>query len=54
LIGEVLGLPVEKRLWGTAATIAIAINNGADIVRVHDVGEMAEVVKMADAIVGDN
>ena len=54
LIGNVLGLPVEKRLWGTAATIAIAINNGADIVRVHDVGEMAEVVKMADAIVGDN
>lgn len=54
LIGNVLGLPARKRLWGTAATIAIAINNGADIVRVHDVGEMAEVAKMADAIVGDN
>ena len=50
LIGNVLGLPVEKRLWGTAATIAIAINNGADIVRLHDVKEMAEVVRMADAI----
>ena len=50
VIGDVLGLPVEQRLWGTAATIAIAINNGADIVRVHDVGEMAEVARMADAI----
>lgn len=54
LIGNVLGLPVGQRLWGTAATIAIAINNGADIVRLHDVGEMADVVRMADAIVGDN
>lgn len=50
LIGEVLGLPARQRQWGTAATIAIAINNGADIVRVHDVGEMAEVARMADAI----
>ncbi len=50
VIGDVLGLPVEQRLWGTAATVAIAINNGADIVRIHDVGEMAEVARMADAI----
>ena len=54
LIGNVLGLPAEKRQWGTAATIAIAINNGADLVRVHDVKEMAEVARMADAIAGDN
>jgi dihydropteroate synthase len=51
-IGNVLGgLPVEERLEGTAATVAIAIANGADIVRVHDVREMARVAKMADAIV---
>ena len=50
LIGNVLGLPVGQRQWGTAATIAIAINNGADMVRLHDVKEMAEVVRMADAI----
>jgi len=51
-IGKVLGgLPVEERLEGTAATVAIAIANGADIVRVHDVKEMARVARMADAIV---
>jgi dihydropteroate synthase len=51
-IGKVLGdLPVEERLEGTAATVAIAIANGADIVRVHDVKEMARAAKMADAVV---
>ncbi len=49
-IGNVLGLPVEDRIEGTAATMAISIANGADIVRVHDVREMARVAKMADAI----
>jgi dihydropteroate synthase len=50
-IGLVLGTPVEDRLEGTAATIALAIANGADIVRVHDVRQMARVAKMADAVV---
>lgn len=51
-IGKVLGdLPPDERLEGTAATVAIAIANGADIVRVHDVKEMLRVAKMADAIV---
>jgi dihydropteroate synthase len=49
-IGSVLGAPVEDRLAGTAAVIALAIANGADIVRVHDVAAMAQVAKMADAI----
>jgi len=50
-IGAVLGnLPVEERLEGTAATVALAVAGGADIVRVHDVKEMARVVRMADAI----
>ena len=53
-IGNVLGgLPVEDRLEGTAATVAIAIANGVDIVRVHDVKQMARVVRMADAVVRD-
>lgn len=39
------------RLEGTAAAIAVGIANGADIVRVHDVKEMARVAKVADAIV---
>jgi dihydropteroate synthase len=50
-IGKVLDLPVEERLEGTAATVAIAIANGADIVRVHDVEAMVRVARMSDAIV---
>ena len=50
-IGKVLGLPVDDRLEGTAATVATAITNGADIVRIHDVKEMARVARMTDAIV---
>lgn len=51
-IGKVLGIDIpSERVWGTAATVAIAIANGADIVRVHDVREMAQVVRMTDAIV---
>ncbi|MGE0599734.1 MAG: dihydropteroate synthase [Dehalococcoidia bacterium] len=52
-IGHVLGdVPVDQRLMGTAATVAIAITNGADIIRVHDVKEMVQVAKMADAVAG--
>ncbi|KPJ64595.1 dihydropteroate synthase [candidate division WOR-1 bacterium DG_54_3] len=50
VIGRILDLPVEERIEGTAATVAISIANGADMVRVHDVKEMARVVKMTDAI----
>ena len=51
-IGLVLGgVPPSERLEGTAATVALGIAQGADIVRVHDVREMARVVKMSDAIV---
>jgi len=51
-IGKVLGgLPASERLEGTAASVALGIAQGADIVRVHDVHEMMRVVKMSDAIV---
>ncbi|GAC1393643.1 MAG: hypothetical protein NVS4B11_16860 [Ktedonobacteraceae bacterium] len=51
-IGRVLGgLPASERLEGTAASVALGIAQGADIVRVHDVREMVRVVKMSDAIV---
>jgi len=50
-IGKVLDLPVEERLEGTAATVALAIANGADIVRVHDVKAMLRVARMSDAVV---
>ncbi len=51
-IGKVLGAPVEDRLEGTAATVALAIANGADAVRVHDVRAMARVARMCDAVAG--
>ena len=50
-IGRVLGLPENDRLEGTAATVSLAIANGADIVRVHDVRAMARVARMTDAVV---
>ncbi len=50
-IGKVLGgAPPEKRLWGTAATVAASILGGAHIVRVHDVAEMVQVARVTDAI----
>lgn len=49
-IGKVLNLPPDRRIEGTAATVAVAVMNGADIVRVHDVAQMAKTVKMCDAI----
>ena len=49
-IGRVLDLPVDQRVEGDAGAVAIGIANGADIIRVHDVKEMARVAKMADAI----
>ena len=50
-IGRVLDLPVNERVEGTAATVAIAIANGADVIRVHDVKAMVRVARMADAII---
>lgn len=50
-IGQVLDLPVEERVEGTAAAVALAINHGADLIRVHDVKAMFRVARMTDAIV---
>lgn len=50
-IGFTLDLPPDQRVEGTAAAISVGIVRGADIIRVHDVKEMARVAKMADAIV---
>jgi dihydropteroate synthase len=50
-IGYTLDLPPEQRMEGTAAAVAIGIDRGADIVRVHDVKEMVRVARMTDAIV---
>jgi dihydropteroate synthase len=51
IIGNVLDLPLNERLEGTAATITLGIANGVDIVRVHDVKEMVRVARMTDAMV---
>ena len=50
-IGKLLGgAPATDRMEGTAAAVAVSIVNGAHIVRVHDVREMAKVARVADAI----
>jgi len=50
-IGKITGVTEPKdRVWGTAVAVAASIQGGADIVRVHDVKEMAQVAKMADAL----
>jgi dihydropteroate synthase len=41
---------LEERIWGTAATVTASIFNGAHIVRVHDVAEMAQVARVADCV----
>jgi len=51
MIGSILDLPPEQRLEGTAATIAIGIAKGADMIRLHDVREMIRVCRMSDAII---
>ncbi len=51
MIGQVLDLPSDERLEGTAATVALGIANGADMIRVHDVLQMKRVARMTDAIV---
>jgi len=49
-IGTVLGRDVDNRLFGTAATVALALANGASIIRVHDVREMRDVADMTHAV----
>ena len=50
-IGYVLDRPAAQRVWGTAATVALAIQQGVDIVRVHDVEELVQVARVSDAVV---
>jgi len=51
-IGQLTGFPANDRIEGTLAVVAVAIMNGADIVRVHDVKECKRVVQVVDAIRG--
>ncbi len=51
-IGRVLDLPLDQRLEGTIAAVAIGIQNGAHIVRVHDVKQIAKACRIIDLLVG--
>lgn len=51
-IGHILDRPAAHREWGTAAAVALAVERGAQILRVHDVAMMADVVKVAAALKG--
>lgn len=50
-IGKILDADIADRAWGTAASVSLAIANGADIIRVHDVAQMSDVARVCDAIV---
>lgn len=50
VIGKLTGRPVAARAFGTAATVALAAAAGIDVVRVHDVAEQCDVVRVTDAI----
>lgn len=51
-IGHVLDLPVEERIEGTGASVCLGIAKGCEMIRVHDVKEMARMAKMMDAMIG--
>ena len=49
-LGGILDIPAQDRIWGSAASVAVAIMRGAHIVRLHDVAEMNQVAQITDAI----
>ncbi|WP_181351184.1 dihydropteroate synthase [Thalassobacillus sp. CUG 92003] len=51
-IGQILDLPVDERVEGTGATVCFGMTKGVHIVRVHDVGPIARMTKMMDAMLG--
>lgn len=52
-LGKILGLPAQERIWGSAASVAIAIMRRAHIVRLHDVAEMDQVAQISDAVLAE-
>jgi dihydropteroate synthase len=51
-IGKIDGSPVEERIGGSIATAVLAAADGADVLRVHDVSETAQALKVAEAVLG--
>jgi dihydropteroate synthase len=54
IVGETLAQPPEERLEGSLAVVALAVRDGAAIVRVHDVAPSVRVVRMAEAVIGQS
>ncbi len=52
-IGHVLNKTVDNRIYGTLATTAVAVMNGASIIRVHDISENWDVIRMTKSIMGE-
>ena len=52
-IGKLTGREANDRTYGTAATTALAVAAGVDVVRVHDVAETRDVVAVSDAVIRD-
>ena len=50
MVGLLTGRPIEGRLAGSLGGALAAVDRGADIVRVHDVAEMTDVVRMVEAV----
>ena len=53
-IGKVLNKEVRERLFGTAAAVSASLQNGGNIIRVHDVMEMSEILRITRAIKSKN
>ena len=49
-LGSLLQRPVLEREWGTAAAVAVAVLNGANVIRIHAVAEMRQVIRVAQSI----
>lgn len=52
MVGNAIDLPVDQRMEGTGATVCYGIQKGCQMVRVHDVKEIARMAKMMDALLG--
>ena len=53
-LGKMLHQPAAERIWGTAASVVVAILRGVHIVRVHDVVEMNQVAQVTDVILAES
>jgi dihydropteroate synthase len=53
MLGAVLGRPVQQRLYGGLATVALAVSRGAKIIRTHDVAPTLDVVRMTEAVMNE-